>query len=65
MIPQMMVRIDDRQIGVEDLLDELAEPFRLRQRARVASGFDGHGVLPGVWVHYTPPITAGGLTNLP
>src|SRR5438477_275263 len=50
MIPEMMMRVDDRQFGLEDLLDALAEPFRVGQRARigagVAAGGWGHGVLP-------------------
>jgi hypothetical protein len=33
-IPQMMVRVDDRQIGLEDLLAQFAEPDGIGQRAR-------------------------------
>jgi hypothetical protein len=42
----MMVGIDDRQIGIEDLLGQSAEPFRFGQRAGISAGFDGHGILP-------------------
>ncbi len=40
-IPQMMVRIDDRKFGLEDVLGQFAEPFRPRQRARIGADFDG------------------------
>ena len=42
-----MVRIDDRQIGFEDVLGLFAEPFGVGQRTRIGAGFDGHGVLLG------------------
>jgi hypothetical protein len=29
MVPEVMVRIDDRQIGLDDLLGPLAQPFRV------------------------------------
>src|SRR5207237_1044873 len=49
-IPEMMVRIDDRQIGIEDLLGQLAKPIGVRQRAGIGAGFasgvGGHGILP-------------------
>ena len=45
-IPQMMVRVDDRQIGIENLLGELAEPCGIGQRAGIGAGFDWHGGLP-------------------
>ena len=45
----MMVRVDDRQIGLEDLLTQLAEPFGVGKRARIGTGFangiGGHGIL--------------------
>src|SRR5208282_2287685 len=48
-IPEMMVRVDDRQIGLEDLLRQLAEPFGIGQRAGIGAGFAsggwGHGIL--------------------
>jgi hypothetical protein len=48
-IPEMMVPVDDRQIGIEDLLLELAEPFGIGQRARIGAGFAdglwGHGIV--------------------
>ena len=50
-IPEMMMRVDDRLIGLEDLLGQLAEPIGIGQRAGIGAGFDngvwGHGVLPG------------------
>ena len=45
-VPQMMVRIDDRQIGFEDRLAQLGEPFGVGQRARIGAGFDWHCVPP-------------------
>jgi hypothetical protein len=45
MVPEMMVRVDDRQIGPEDLLGELTEPIGIGQRARIGTGFDRHGIL--------------------
>ena len=33
MIPEMMVWVDDRQIGLEYLLGQLAEPLNVGQRA--------------------------------
>jgi hypothetical protein len=42
----MMVRVDDRQIGFEDLLAQFGEPFRVGQRAGIGKGFDGHGISP-------------------
>ena len=51
-VPEMMVRVDDRQIGFEYLLRQLAEPFEIGQRAGVGAGFAsgvwGHGVLSGI-----------------
>ena len=48
-IPEMMMRVDDRQIGFEDLLTQLAEPFGVGKRARIGTGFasgvGGHGIL--------------------
>ena len=44
-IPEMMVRVDDRQTGFEDLLRQLAEPCDIGQRAGIGAGFDGHGIL--------------------
>src|SRR6516162_1672020 len=46
-LPEMMVRVDDRQIGLEDLLGQLLEPFGIGQRAGIGAGFDGHSILPG------------------
>jgi hypothetical protein len=46
-IPEMMVRVDDRQIGIEDLLGPLAEPFGVGQRTGIGAGFGRHGDLPG------------------
>jgi hypothetical protein len=48
MIPNVMMRIDDRQFGFEDVLPQLAEPRGVGQRTRIGTGFDGgHGGLPG------------------
>jgi hypothetical protein len=44
-VPQVMVRVDDRQFGFEDLLSQFAEPSRVGQRAGIGAGFDGHGAL--------------------
>jgi hypothetical protein len=44
-IPEVMMRVDDRELGFEDLLDKLGEPFRIRQRAAIGAGFGGHGIL--------------------
>jgi len=49
-IPEMMVRIDDRQIGPEDLLGQLAEPYGIGQRAGIGACF-----ATGVWGHGIPP----------
>jgi hypothetical protein len=47
MIPDVVMRIDDRQLGFENVLAKLAEPFRIGQRPRIGTGFDGgHGGLP-------------------
>jgi hypothetical protein len=50
-IPEMMMRVDDRQTGLEDLLGQLVEPFGVGQRAGIGAGFAsgvwGHGGLPG------------------
>ena len=46
-IPEMMMRVDDRQVGLEDLLGQLTEPFGVGQRAGIGAGFDWHGILPG------------------
>jgi hypothetical protein len=54
-IPQMMVRIDDRQIGLEDFLPQLAEPFGVGQRARVFLRFSRHGVLLRYEKSHRPP----------
>src|SRR4029077_7284539 len=43
-IPEMMVRIDDRQAWLEDLLGALREPFRGWQRARGGAGVARGGV---------------------
>jgi hypothetical protein len=47
----MMVRVDDRQIGLENILGQLAEPFGIGQRAGIGAGFAngvwGHGILRG------------------
>jgi hypothetical protein len=51
MVPEMMVRVDDRQIRLEDLLRPLAEPSGIGQRAGIGAGFasgvGGHGILRG------------------
>src|SRR5207248_1086029 len=39
--PQMMVGVDDRPLRLEDLLGQLAEPFRVGQRPRIGAGFAG------------------------
>jgi hypothetical protein len=44
-VPQMMVRVDDRQPGFEDFFLELAEPLGVGQRAGIGARFDGHGGL--------------------
>jgi len=44
----MMVRVDDRQTGFEDLLRQLAEPRDIGQRAGIGASFDGHGILRDV-----------------
>ena len=44
-IPEMMMRVDDRQIGLEDLLGQLAEPCGIGQRTGIGAGFDGHAIL--------------------
>jgi hypothetical protein len=41
-VPEMMVRVDDRQIRLEDLLGQFAEPFGIGQRAGIGAGFDRH-----------------------
>ena len=43
-IPEMMVWVDDRHIGLEYLL---GQPLKVGQRAGIGTGFDGHGILPG------------------
>ena len=40
-----MMRVDDRQIGLEDLLGQLAEPCGIGQRTGIGAGFDGHAIL--------------------
>src|SRR5262249_47350254 len=45
MIPEMMMRVDDRQIGFENLLAQLAKPCGVGQRAGIGAGFDRHNVL--------------------
>src|SRR6516165_1468572 len=51
-IPEMMVRVDDRQIGFEYLFGQLAEPFEIGQWAGVGAGFASgvwrHGILSGI-----------------
>jgi hypothetical protein len=59
-IPEMMVRVDDRQIGLEDFLGPLAEPFGVGQRAGIGTGFDGHGILPRGRLK-TAPMTGGAI----
>ena len=59
-IPQMMVRVDDRQTGLEDFLGPLAKPFRVGQRAGIGMGFDGHGILPKGRLK-TAPMTGGAI----
>ena len=44
-IPEMMMRVDDRQTRFEGLLRQLAEPCDIGQRAGIGAGFDGHGIL--------------------
>ena len=45
-VPEMMVRVDDRQPRFEDLFGEPLEPCRIGQRAGIGAGFDWHGGSP-------------------
>ena len=66
-IPEMVVRVDDRQIGLEDLLGQFGEPCKVRQRARIGAGFaNGWGAwhAPGTEANATPLITGGAYGKL-
>jgi hypothetical protein len=44
-VPEMVVRVDDRQFRFEDVFPQFVEPFRVGQWARIGAGFyGGHGV---------------------
>jgi hypothetical protein len=45
-LPEMMVRVDDRQAGLKDLFCQLAEPCGVGQRTVIGTRFARHCVLP-------------------